>query len=106
MADVTVNINDNGPYEILGPIQLRDADGNEFPLKGTSTCAAAAIPGPSRFATGPTGAPDFRTKHGLNNPASVGAVLNDGSGSKLRAIRRVDKLRNRGWRPAAQQVTR
>ena len=34
MADVTVNINDNGPYEILGPIQLKDADGNEFSVEG------------------------------------------------------------------------
>ena len=72
MADVTVNINDNGPYEILGPIQLKDADGNEFSVEGTSTCAAAAVPELSRFATGPTGGSGSRTKHGRSNPGSVG----------------------------------
>ena len=34
MTDVTVNINDNGPYEISGPITLKDADGNEFSVEG------------------------------------------------------------------------
>ena len=34
MADVTVNIYDNGPYEVTGPITLKDNDGNEFSVEG------------------------------------------------------------------------
>ena len=34
MADVTVNIYDNGPDEVSGPITLKDNDGNEFSVEG------------------------------------------------------------------------
>ena len=34
MADVTVNIYDNGPYEITGPVTLKDNDGNEYSVEG------------------------------------------------------------------------
>jgi CDGSH-type Zn-finger protein len=30
MADTTVTVRDNGPYLIKGPLEIRDADGNEF----------------------------------------------------------------------------
>ena len=30
MADVTITARDNGPYLVRGPIQLIDAEGNEF----------------------------------------------------------------------------
>jgi CDGSH-type Zn-finger protein len=33
MADVTITARDNGPYLIKGPIQIIDADGNEFKVE-------------------------------------------------------------------------
>lgn len=32
MSDVKVNIRDNGPYLVEGPIKLVDAEGNAYPL--------------------------------------------------------------------------
>ena len=33
MADVTVKVNNNGPYVLEGPLTLMDADGNQFVLE-------------------------------------------------------------------------
>ena len=30
MADVTITVRENGPYLVRGPIQILDAQGNEF----------------------------------------------------------------------------
>jgi CDGSH-type Zn-finger protein len=32
MADVEIKTRENGPYRVVGPIRLIDADGNEFDL--------------------------------------------------------------------------
>lgn len=39
MADVKVNIRDNGPFLVTGPITLCDAAGNQFNLGGKETVA-------------------------------------------------------------------
>jgi CDGSH-type Zn-finger protein len=39
MADVEIKVRASGPYLVRGPIVLRDADGNEFDLKGQDTIA-------------------------------------------------------------------
>jgi 3-phenylpropionate/trans-cinnamate dioxygenase ferredoxin subunit len=33
MADVTIEIIENGPYIVSGPIELKDGDGNVYPEK-------------------------------------------------------------------------
>lgn len=39
MADITVTVNDNGPYVIRGDIQLLDGDGNVLETKAaTALC--------------------------------------------------------------------
>jgi CDGSH-type Zn-finger protein len=30
VADTTITVRDNGPYLIKGPLEIRDAEGNEF----------------------------------------------------------------------------
>ncbi len=35
MTDVTVNLYDNGPYEVSGEFQIKDGEGNEFSIEGT-----------------------------------------------------------------------
>ena len=52
MADVTININDNGPYEITGPIQLKDADGNEFSVEGDQYLCRCGSSGTKPFCDG------------------------------------------------------
>ena len=52
MADVTVKINDNGPYEIIGPIQLKDADGNEFSVEGDQYLCRCGNSGTKPFCDG------------------------------------------------------
>ncbi|MGC8668445.1 MAG: CDGSH iron-sulfur domain-containing protein [Chthonomonadales bacterium] len=32
MADVTIKVRENGPYQIIGRVKLVDADGNEIPI--------------------------------------------------------------------------
>ena len=34
MADVTIKVRHNGPYKVMGPIRLIDADGNEYEVAG------------------------------------------------------------------------
>lgn len=33
MADVTIKVNDNGPYVVSGTVELIDAEGNKFESK-------------------------------------------------------------------------
>ncbi|MFD1676889.1 CDGSH iron-sulfur domain-containing protein [Alicyclobacillus fodiniaquatilis] len=33
MSDITIRVNDNGPYKVEGTVKLIDADGNEFQHK-------------------------------------------------------------------------
>jgi CDGSH-type Zn-finger protein len=33
MADVTIEIIENGPYIVTGQVQLKDSDGNAYPAK-------------------------------------------------------------------------
>jgi len=33
MADVTIEIIENGPYIVTGPVELKDDDGNVYPAK-------------------------------------------------------------------------
>ncbi len=33
MAEVTIEIIENGPYIVTGPVQLKDGDGNIYPAK-------------------------------------------------------------------------
>ena len=35
MAGVTITVRKNGPYIVNGPVEVRDADGNIYPAKGT-----------------------------------------------------------------------
>jgi CDGSH-type Zn-finger protein len=39
MAEVTIRARENGPFLVTGPIQLIDADGNVYDLKGKETIA-------------------------------------------------------------------
>ena len=39
MSDVKVNVRDNGPLLVSGPITVEDADGNSFDLGGKETIA-------------------------------------------------------------------
>lgn len=39
MADVKVNIRDNGPFLVTGPVSLCDAAGNQYNLGGKETIA-------------------------------------------------------------------
>jgi len=39
MADVQIQIRDNGPYLVTGPISLTDHDGNAFDLGGKDRIA-------------------------------------------------------------------
>ena len=39
MSDVKVNVRDNGPLLVSGPITVEDADGNLFDLGGKETIA-------------------------------------------------------------------
>jgi len=39
MSDVKVNVRDNGPFLVSGPITVDDADGNSFDLGGKETIA-------------------------------------------------------------------
>lgn len=39
MADVTIKARENGPYLVSGPIQLTDADGNEYDVSERKTVA-------------------------------------------------------------------
>lgn len=32
MAEVTIRARDNGPFVVEGPVTVRDADGNSFPI--------------------------------------------------------------------------
>ena len=52
MADVTVNIYDNGPYEISGPITLKDNDGNEFSVEGDQYLCRCDSSGTKPFCDG------------------------------------------------------
>ena len=36
MADVTIEIIENGPYIVPGPVELKDDDGNVYPTKQRS----------------------------------------------------------------------
>jgi CDGSH-type Zn-finger protein len=45
MADVEIKVRASGPYLVRGPIVLRDADGNEFDLKGQDTIALCRCDG-------------------------------------------------------------
>jgi len=33
MAEVTIETIENGPYIVKGPVELKDADGNAFPVE-------------------------------------------------------------------------
>ena len=61
MADVTININDNGPYEITGPIQLKDADGNEFSVEGDQYLCRCGSSGTKPFC-GPLSRAELRSR--------------------------------------------
>ena len=39
MSDVKVNVRDNGPFLVSGPITVEDAEGNSFDLGGKETIA-------------------------------------------------------------------
>ena len=39
MSDVKVNVRDNGPLLVSGPITVEDAEGNSFDLGGKETIA-------------------------------------------------------------------
>ncbi|MDG1894128.1 MAG: CDGSH iron-sulfur domain-containing protein [Fuerstiella sp.] len=39
MSDVKVNVRDNGPFLVSGPITVDDAEGNSFDLGGKETIA-------------------------------------------------------------------
>ena len=39
MSDVKVNVRDNGPFLVSGPITVEDAEGNLFDLGGKETVA-------------------------------------------------------------------
>ena len=32
MSEVTIQVRDNGPFRVEGPVKVVDADGNEFPI--------------------------------------------------------------------------
>ena len=32
MADVTITVRANGPYKVVGPVRIVDAEGNEFEI--------------------------------------------------------------------------
>lgn len=34
MADVTIEVRDNGPYRVTGPVRLVDQQGREIPVEG------------------------------------------------------------------------
>ena len=34
MAEVTIEVTRDGPYLVMGPVELRDADGKVYPGKG------------------------------------------------------------------------
>jgi len=36
MAEVTIEIIENGPYIVTGPVELKDGDGNVYPAKQRS----------------------------------------------------------------------
>ena len=36
MAGVTITVRKDGPYLVSGPVEVRDADGNVYPAKGTT----------------------------------------------------------------------
>jgi 3-phenylpropionate/trans-cinnamate dioxygenase ferredoxin subunit len=36
MADVTIEIIENGPYIVTGPVELKDGDGKSYPAKQRS----------------------------------------------------------------------
>jgi 3-phenylpropionate/trans-cinnamate dioxygenase ferredoxin subunit len=33
MADVTIEVRKNGPYIVTGPVEIKDADGNKYPVE-------------------------------------------------------------------------
>jgi CDGSH-type Zn-finger protein len=33
MPDVKITVRKNGPYVVSGPVELKDADGNSYPVK-------------------------------------------------------------------------
>jgi 3-phenylpropionate/trans-cinnamate dioxygenase ferredoxin subunit len=33
MADVKIEVRKNGPYVVTGPVELKDADGNSYPVE-------------------------------------------------------------------------
>ncbi|MCP4174672.1 MAG: CDGSH iron-sulfur domain-containing protein [Fuerstiella sp.] len=39
MSDVKVNVRDNGPFLVSGPVTVEDADGKSFELGGKETIA-------------------------------------------------------------------
>ena len=39
MSDVKINVRDNGPFLVTGPISLSDAAGNQFDIGGKETIA-------------------------------------------------------------------
>jgi CDGSH-type Zn-finger protein len=39
MSDVSIKVNDSGPYLVSGPITVIDAEGNQFDLGGKETVA-------------------------------------------------------------------
>ena len=39
MADVKIAVRDNGPFLVTGAVEVTDADGNTFDLKGKETIA-------------------------------------------------------------------
>jgi CDGSH-type Zn-finger protein len=33
MADVTIEVRKNGPYIVTGPVEIKDAEGNKYPVE-------------------------------------------------------------------------